>query len=100
MHIHVFRSLREEDYVDKTVMATGVPGKEREEDRRAGGWITSRTTCRRESCQVRKHARPSLMETYHNNNNGRNDSFLRGWLPHRGKEQMACNYCFPTRTMF
>ena len=25
--------------------------------------------------------------------------FLRGWLPHRGKAQMACNY-FPTRTMF
>ena len=19
--------------------------------------------------------------------------FLRGWLPHRGKAQMACNYC-------
>ena len=36
----------------------------------------------------------------HNNNNGRNGSFLRGWLPHRGKAQMACNYCFPTRTMF
>ena len=26
--------------------------------------------------------------------------FLRGWLPHRVKAQMACNYCFPTRTMF
>ena len=35
-----------------------------------------------------------------NNNNYRNGSFLRGWLPHRGKAQMACNYCFPTRTMF
>ena len=35
-----------------------------------------------------------------NNNNSRNDSFLRGWLPHRRKVQMACNYCFPTRTMF
>ena len=23
-----------------------------------------------------------------------------GWLPHRGKTQMACNYCLPTRTMF
>ena len=34
------------------------------------------------------------------NNNGRNGSFLRGWLPHRGKGQMACNHCFPTRTMF
>ena len=22
--------------------------------------------------------------------------FLRGWLPHRGKAQMACNYCFHT----
>ena len=26
------------------------------------------------------------------NNNGRNGIFLRGWLPHRGKAQMACNY--------
>ena len=26
--------------------------------------------------------------------------YLRGWLPHRGKAQIACNYCFPTRTMF
>ena len=26
-------------------------------------------------------------------NNRRNDS---GWLPHRGKAQMICNYCFPT----
>ena len=26
--------------------------------------------------------------------------FLRGWLPHRGEAQMACNYCFPTRTIF
>ena len=34
------------------------------------------------------------------NNNGRNGSFLRRWLPHRGKVQMACNCCFPTRTMF
>ena len=44
-------------------------------------------------------------EMYHivcviSNNNGRNGSFLRGWLPHRGKAQMACNYRFPTRTMF
>ena len=39
----------------------------------------------------------------YNNNNGRNGSFLRGWLPPTssgGKAQMACNYCFPTRTMF
>ena len=21
---------------------------------------------------------------------------LRGWLPHRGKAQMTCNYCFPS----
>ena len=34
------------------------------------------------------------------NNSGRNGSFLHGWLPHRGKAQMACNYCFPMRTMF
>ena len=27
---------------------------------------------------------------HYNNNNGRNGSFLRGWLPHRGKAQMAC----------
>ena len=26
--------------------------------------------------------------------------FLSGWLPHRGKAQMACKYCFPTRKMF
>ena len=26
--------------------------------------------------------------------------YVAGWLPHRGKAQMACNYCFPTRTMF
>ena len=26
--------------------------------------------------------------------------FSRGWLPHRGKAQMACNYCFPTGTIF
>ena len=31
---------------------------------------------------------------------GQNGSFLRGWLPPRGKAHMACNYCFPTRTMF
>ena len=39
--------------------------------------------------------------TAHNNNNGRNGSCLT-WLrlPHRGKAQMACNYCFPTRKMF
>ena len=42
-----------------------------------------------------------LMQYNKNNNNGRNGSlFLRGWLPYRGKAQMACNYCFPTRTMF
>ena len=42
----------------------------------------------------------SMDQRENNNNNGRNGSFLRGWLPHRGKAQMACNYCFPTRTMF
>ena len=77
MRIHVFR--REENCVGKRVMVMGVRGKEREEDRRAGGWITSRTTCRRESCQGRKHARPSLMERY--NNNGRNDRcYVAGYL--------------------
>ena len=28
-------------------------------------------------------------------NNRRNDSFLCGWLPHRGKAQMACNLLYP-----
>ena len=28
-------------------------GKEGEEDQRGGGWITPRTTCRRENCQAR-----------------------------------------------
>ena len=35
-----------------------------------------------------------------NNNNRRNGSFERGWLPRRGKAQMACNYCFPAGTIF
>ena len=30
-----------------------------------------------------------------NNNNGRNGSFLHGWLPHRGKAQVACNIMLP-----
>ena len=25
---------------------------------------------------------------------------VAGWLPRRGKAQVACNYCFPTRTIF
>ena len=29
-----------------------------------------------------------------------NGSFYHGWLPRRGKAQMACNYCFPTGTIF
>ena len=42
-----------------------------------------------------------LRRKHNNNNNGRNGSFfLRGWLPHRGRAQMACNYCFPMRTNF
>ena len=28
------------------------------------------------------------------------DSFLRGWLPHIGKAQMACNYCFPKNSSY
>ena len=35
-------------------MLIDVPGKEGEEHQRGGGWITSRTTCRRENCQGRK----------------------------------------------
>ena len=27
------------------------------------------------------------------NNNGRNDSFPRGWLPQREMAQVACNSC-------
>ena len=46
-----------------------------------------------------------VISSYLNNNNiiiimAGMAVFLRGWLPHRGKAQMACNYCFPTRTMF
>ena len=44
---HVLR--REEKYVGKRVMVMEVPGKEGEEDESGGGWITSRTTCRREN---------------------------------------------------
>ena len=36
-------------------------GKEGEEDRSGGGWITSGTTCRRESCQGGS-ARPGYMK--------------------------------------
>ena len=33
---------------------------------------------------------PGQRNTTNNNNNiGRNDSFYRGWLPHRGEAQMA-----------
>ena len=42
----------------------------------------------------------SILFNTNNNNNGRNGSFSGGWLPDRGKALMACNYCFPTRTMF
>ena len=38
--------------------------------------------------------------TKNNNNNRQNGSFERVWLPHRGTAQMACNYCFPTGTIF
>ena len=33
----------------------GAEKKKESEDRSGGGWITSRTTCRRENCQGRKH---------------------------------------------
>ena len=42
----------EEEYVGKRVMR--VPGEKEEEDRSGGGWITSRTTRRRDTCQGRK----------------------------------------------
>ncbi len=42
---HVLR--REDEYVGKRVIVMEVPGKEGEEDRSGGGWITSGTTCRR-----------------------------------------------------
>ena len=41
--------------VGKRTMVMEVPGKEGEEDRNGGGWITSRTICRRDNCQRRKH---------------------------------------------
>ena len=44
---------REDEYVGKRVMAMEVPGKEGEKDQRRGGWIASRTTCRRDNCQGR-----------------------------------------------
>ena len=69
MGIHEFR--REEEYVGKRVMVMEVPGKRTREDRSGDGWITSKTTCRRESCQWRKHARQSLMETYHEKHRSR-----------------------------
>ena len=55
MYGHVLR--REEEYVGKRVMAMEVPEKEAEEDRSGCGWITSRTTCRKENCQGRKRNR-------------------------------------------
>ena len=42
---------REEEYV---LCGQEMPGKEGDEDISRGGWITSRTTCRRENCQGRK----------------------------------------------
>ena len=56
--------------------------------------IDGRTT----QCEVSQHVLFVGPTGYNNNNNtnGRNGSFLRGWLPHRGKAQIACNYCFPT----
>ena len=65
----------------KRVMVMGVPGK-RTKGRPKGRLLDNikNDLSERESCQGRKHARPSLMETYHNNNNnnGRNDFFT--WL--------------------
>ena len=46
MGIHEFR--REEEHVGKRVMVMEVPGKRTREDRSGDGWITSKTTCRRE----------------------------------------------------
>ena len=42
--------------------------------------------------------RPKLVESIHDNR--RNAVFNVARLPHRGKAQMACNYCFPTGTIF
>ena len=41
VHGHVLRLRREEEYVGKRVMVMEVAGKEGEEDRSGGGWITS-----------------------------------------------------------
>ena len=49
---HVLR--REDEYVGKRVMVMEVLVKEGEQDQSGGGWITSRTTCRRKNCQGRK----------------------------------------------
>ena len=48
---HVLR--REYEYVGKRVMGMEVPGKRRRGRPERRGRITSRTTCRRESCQGR-----------------------------------------------
>ena len=74
MDIHAFR--REEEYVGKRVMAMEVPGKR---TRGRPKWIKSKTTCRRESCQWRKHARQSLMETYHEKYRSRTKISKASW---------------------
>ena len=65
MGIHEFR--REEEYVGKRVMVMGVSGK-RTRGRPKRRWLDNikndLSERERESCQWRKHARQSLMETY------------------------------------
>ena len=67
---------------------------------RKTGWVTTdqkeRERLREDAVLYEKGGR----KPDNNNNNGRNGSFKRGWLPHRGKAQMACKCRFPTRTMF
>ena len=46
-------SRREEEYVGMAPQPQRCQGKEGEEDQSGGGWITSRTICRRGYCQRR-----------------------------------------------
>ena len=45
---------REDEYVGKRMVVMEVPGKRRRGRPKGGGWITSRTICRREKCQKHK----------------------------------------------
>ena len=79
-----------------------------------GHWTSRSSLCSQQTqihgvrldlaCNRSKYAKGAPKKVHdvkiNNNDNGRNGIFLRGWLPHRGKAQMACNYCFLAWTMF